>query len=58
MLGIAAYVRIVGLVLLAIAAVGLVGWDLSAASVFYHAVVGIFSFTSGSPGWGSRPSVR
>jgi hypothetical protein len=42
MLGIAAYVRIARLVLLAIAAVGLVSWDWSAASVFYHAGLGIF----------------
>jgi uncharacterized membrane protein len=42
MLGITAYVRIAGLVLLAIVAVGLGGWDWSAPSVFYHAVVGIF----------------
>jgi hypothetical protein len=40
--GIASYARIAGVLLLATAAVGLVGWDWGAASASYHAGLGLF----------------
>ncbi len=51
MSGIVAYARTAGIVLLALAAVGtvLLGWD--AASISYHAAVGLLFLYVGSPGW-------
>ena len=51
MLGIAAYTRIAGIVMLATPAVGLVGWGWDTASVSYHAGMGLF-LCVGSSGLG------
>jgi hypothetical protein len=52
MLGIAAYTGIAGIVMLATAAVGLVGWGSDTVSVSYHAGMDLFFLFVGPSGLG------